>query len=241
MTLEPSTAAIVVAGGSGERFGRAGGKQLARVAGLPVLSWTLRAVDAAAEIDLIVLVCPHERRSEYESAALAEACIETPVIFAASGDTRQASVRAGLEVLPPSVRAVVVHDGARPLATAEAIARVLHAIGNGAADGAVIGHPSYDTLKLVDGDRVLETPQRSRYWAVQTPQAFDRTALLAAHEAAEASGLVGTDDASLVERNGGKVVVVEGPRDNIKVTVGEDLAYAEAVLLRRSTGEEPCG
>ena len=103
-------------------------------------------------------------------------------------------------------------------------------------DGAVVGHPSYDTLKLVEGDTVIETVDRERYWAVQTPQAFRRSALEEAHRAAVEDGFLGTDDASLVERAGGRVVVVQGTRDNLKVTVPEDLAFVQAVLNHRREG-----
>lgn len=225
-------AAIVVAGGSGERFGRPGGKQLARLAGLPVVSWALAALDAA-ELDLVVLVCPAERRAEFEREAVAPLQLVTSIAWADSGSTRQESVRNGMAVLPPSVSTVVVHDGARPLVTAELVKRTVQELGKSQADGAVIGHPSYDTLKRVEGGRVVSTPDRQKYWAVQTPQVFLRQQLQAAHEAAVEQGFEGTDDAALVEWAGGTVVVVEGPQDNVKVTVPEDLAYAEAVLAHR--------
>lgn len=235
MTSVPRTAAIVVAGGSGERFGRAGGKQLAAVAGLPVLSWALRALDAAEEIDLIVVVCPSERTAAFRSQAVEPADLSTPVEFAASGSTRQASVASGLAALPASVEVVAIHDGARPLLTPAIVSSLLAAVldPSGVAAGAVVGHPSYDTLKVVEAGTITQTPDRERYWAVQTPQVFVRSALEEAHTRAVRNGFVGTDDASVVEYAGGKVRVLEGPRDNIKVTVAEDLAFVEAVLRRR--------
>lgn len=238
MTDSPATAAIVVAGGSGERLGRVGGKQLVAVAGWPVLSWSLRAVAAAPEVSFIVVVCPEERTEEYDAEAVRPIGISHPVAFAASGATRQASVRAGLERISEDFEYVIVHDGARPLVTPEVFSRCLATLElRTEAAGAIVGHPSFDTLKIVDGDRIESTPERARYWAVQTPQVFRRRSLVAAHAAALESGFEGTDDASLVERLGETVLVVPGPRDNVKVTVAEDLAYVNAVLGKRRAGE----
>ncbi|HSK48333.1 MAG TPA: 2-C-methyl-D-erythritol 4-phosphate cytidylyltransferase [Coriobacteriia bacterium] len=236
MTTHSATAAVVVAGGSGERFERPEGKQLAPVAGWPVLCWSLRALDAAWQIGLIVVVCPADRREEYEAEAVTPLGLATPVAFAVAGSTRQESVLSGLAAVPREMTVVVVHDGARPLVTPDLITGTIEALERSGADGAIAGHPSYDTLKLVESGVVVETADRERYWAVQTPQAFKRSALENAHQAAVADGFVGTDDASLVERAGGRVVVVQGPRDNLKVTVPEDLAYVQAVLNHRREG-----
>lgn len=233
----PSVAAIVVAGGSGERLGREGGKQLAVVAGLPVLSWTLKALAEEPEVDLIVLVTHPDRVAEYRAIAVEPLGLSTPLSFAAGGESRQASVAAGLAGVPDSVELVLVQDGARPLLTPALVSKTLAALrADPDAAGAVAGHPSGDTLKLVEGGAVASTPDRSRFWAVQTPQVFRAAALRDAYAQATAEGFVGTDDSSLVERAGGRVVLVEGPRDNIKVTVSEDLVLVEAVLRRRGSG-----
>lgn len=238
MTQRSGTVAVVVAGGSGDRLGRPGGKQLATVAGWPVLSWALRAVAAVPEIESLVVVCPEERRDEYHREAVEPIGLPYPVTYAPSGATRQQSVYSGLRAAGDEFEFVVVHDGARPLVTPEVFSRCLAILeARPEAAGAVVGHPSFDTLKVVDGDCVVETPDRARYWAVQTPQVFRCPALVAAHEAANADGFEGTDDASLVERLGQTVLVVPGPRDNVKVTVTEDLAYVTAVLGRRRGGE----
>lgn len=231
------TAAIIVAGGTGERLGRAGGKQLAPVLGRPLLSWTLAAFDAASDVDLIVLVCHPGRVDEFRRVAVEPTVVHTPILFAPGGDSRQASVANGLAQLPADVRTVLVHDGARPLVTPSLIAESLAAYRQGGADGVVVGHPSIDTLKIVESGTVEETPDRSRYWAIQTPQIFGAPALLAAYKSALANQWQGTDDASLVERNGGRVAVFEGPRDNIKVTVAEDLLLIEAALRYRQSEE----
>jgi 2-C-methyl-D-erythritol 4-phosphate cytidylyltransferase len=235
---EARTAAVIVAGGTGERLGLTGGKQLAPVLGKPVLSWTLEAFEAAPQIDLIVVVCHPDRVDEYRRVAVEPLQLATPVRFAPGGDQRQDSVSSGLSQLPASVSTVVVHDGARPLVTARLIADALVALAASPdCDGLVVGYPAVDTLKVVAGNAIVRTPDRSKYWAVQTPQIFAADKLTAAHAAAKADGFVGTDDASLVERAGGGVVVFEGPRDNIKVTVAEDLFFVEAALRFREGGK----
>jgi len=233
----PSVAAIVVAGGSGERLGREGGKQLAVVAGLPVLSWTVTALAENPEIDLIVVVAHPQRVGEYRQFAIEPLGLSTPLAFALGGESRQASVAAGLAEVPESVTVVLVQDGARPLLTSALVSHALTALrADPLAAGAVVGYPAVDTLKLAQDGCVASTPDRSRFWAVQTPQVFRAAALRQAYARAAAEGFVGTDDSSLVERDGGRVLLVEGPRDNIKVTVSEDLAVVEAVLRCRESG-----
>ena len=235
---EPAFAtAIIVAGGTGERLGLPGGKQLAEVAGRPVLSWSVAAFDASPLVDNIVVVCHPDRLAEYRAAAVESLGLATPVSFAAGGSTRQASVASGLEQVRENAALVLVHDGARPLVTPALIAETLAALeADSSADGAIVGQPVVDTLKVVDGHTIAETADRTRFWAVQTPQAFRAIPLRAAYAAASADGFLGTDDASLVERAGGRVLVVEGPRDNIKVTVAEDLVLVEAALRFRTEG-----
>lgn len=223
--------AIIAAAGSGERFGRPGGKQLAPLAGATVVEHAVRPLLACERVDGVVVVTREE-----DVPVLAGLFAGAPKIFGvvAGGETRQDSVREGLAALPPHVDVVVVHDGARPLITAETVEVVLEALGPG-VDAAVVGHPSVDTVKSVDEDGfVLRTEDRQRLWLVQTPQAFRVGALSAALERAAAVGAVATDDAALVESVGGRVRVVAGPRDNIKVTMPEDLAVAEALLASRT-------
>ncbi len=229
-----TVAAVIVAGGTGERFGSPHGKQLAEVAGRPVLSWSVGAFEACDLIDAIVVVADPGRVAEYAEAARTR----KTVAVVPGGETRQRSVSAGLAALPPGVEVVVVHDGARPLVTPETIAGALRALeGRPGLAGVVVGHPQYDTVKRVAGhDEVLETVDRSGLWIAQTPQVFGIEALRAAYESASAEGYMGTDDASLVERAGGRVMMVRGPRENIKVTVPEDLLIAEAVLKARGEG-----
>ncbi len=200
-----STWAIVVAGGRGERFGDR--KQYQPLAGARVIDWALRA--AATHCDGVVLVVPAD------AAGAAEPLASTVV---AGGATRSASVRAGLAAVPDDAEVIVVHDAARPVPVPEVWRSVLAAIEAG-ADAAVPAVAVSDTLRDLRGTTV----DRARFVAVQTPQGFRAAALRAAHGA----GGEGTDDASLVDAAGGRVVVVDGDPTNIKVTTPADLQVAE--------------
>jgi 2-C-methyl-D-erythritol 4-phosphate cytidylyltransferase len=200
---------IVVAGGSGSRFGAE--KQYATLGGKRVLDWSLAVVRQSC--GAVVLVVPAEHESVSEPAA------DHVVV---GGATRSASVRAGLAVVPPDASddsVIVVHDAARPFATAELFDAVIGAVRSG-ADGAVPGLPLTDTVKQVDdAGAVIATLDRSRLVTVQTPQAFRLSTLRDAHR----GGADATDDAALVEANGGRVVVVPGEDTNRKITTPRDL------------------
>lgn len=236
------TAAIILAGGSGKRFGKEEGKQLVEIAGKPILTWSAEALDAVGDIGLIVVVCPKERQSEYLKRAIDPFPFVTPIVVAAAGPTRQESAFSGLEAVPDGFEFVVLHDGARPIVSPDLI---LHAIatlkGNIDCDGAVVAHPAIDTLKIVENGVIVGTPDRHVFWNAQTPQVFRTGIYRRAHASALSDGFVGTDDSSLIERLGGKVVVVEGKRDNIKLTVPEDYlmlvsAVHERYLKQKKTG-----
>jgi 2-C-methyl-D-erythritol 4-phosphate cytidylyltransferase len=235
----PRGTAVIVAGGTGERFGDVDGKQLASVLGIPLLARTVESFDSASSISEILLVCHPDRVGEYESTVRDNLVLSTPLTAIAGGQTRQDSVGRGLHAASPSTRVFIIHDGARPLVSSDLIDEVVSALldadGTG---GLIVGHPAYDTLKRVEGDTVISTPDRSEFWVVQTPQVFMAESLRKAHAKAAAEGLIGTDDASLVEAAGDRVRMFEGPRDNIKVTVPEDLAIVEAILASRRFGDE---
>lgn len=219
----PKTAAIILAGGTGERFGREGGKQLVEIAGKPILTWSAEAFDAVGDIGLIVIVCPEDRMDEYLKRAIDPFPFVTPVTMAPSGSIRQESAFSGLENVPNDFEYVVLHDGARPLITPELILHTINTVkGNLDADGAVVAHPAIDTLKVVEDGVIVGTPDRRVFWNAQTPQVFRAGIYRRAQASALSDGFVGTDDSSLIERLGGRVLVVEGKRDNIKLTVPED-------------------
>ena len=197
--------AIVVAAGSGSRFG--GPKQFEELEGRRVVDWALVASRTVA--DGVVLVVPAGHVED--GAPVADAVV-------VGGATRSASVRAGLAAVPSDAAIVVVHDAARPFAAPALFEAVIAAVREG-ADGAVPGVPLADTVKRVVGSQVVATLDRDELVAVQTPQAFTAAALRAAHtEAVEA-----TDDAALVEAAGGRVVVVPGDPANAKITLRTDL------------------
>ena len=232
--FDADTCAIVLAGGSGERFGDPRGKQFVDLCGLPLMSWSIMAFDRAPSVAGIVVVCAPDRVAQVEKDVLSRLSLTKPVTLAPSGVTRQDSVRSGLDATPRDLPFVAVHDAARPLIEVEQIEACVAAVrSDDALAGAILATRSVDTLKLVEGTTIVATPDRSFYWAAQTPQVFRRRVLLAAHKAAAREDYQGTDDASLVERMGGRVRVVESTRDNIKITLPEDLALAEATLERR--------
>jgi 2-C-methyl-D-erythritol 4-phosphate cytidylyltransferase len=232
------TAIVLVAGGRGERFGEAAGKQLAVVAGEPMLGHSLKACLSVARVALVVVTCDPLRVEEY-AASLAGVNGDSEVRFIAGGERRQDSVAAGLAEVPPgAVDYIAVHDGARPLVTARTFEGALDVLdGHPDLAGVVVGHPSFDTLKIVEDQLIVETPDRSRYWVSQTPQIFREPALRASYARAFSTGYEGTDDASFVEVAGESVGVCEGPRENIKVTVASDLRLVEAVLAARKRGD----
>lgn len=209
--------AVVVAAGSGTRFG--GAKQFAPLLGRPVVDWS---VDAAKTVcDGVVLVVP-PGSAERAGAHGAD-------VVVVGGPTRAASVRAGLAAVPKDTDVIVVHDGARPLASPALFRAVVGAV-SGGADAAVPGLAVSDTVKRVDGTAVVETVARGGLVTVQTPQAFRAGPLRDAH----AAGPEATDDAAVVEAAGTTVRVVPGDRRNIKVTTPEDLAVAEALARVRA-------
>jgi len=236
---EPRTAAIILAGGKGERYNRPGGKQLLQIIGKPILTWSAEAFDAVADVGLIVVVCPSDRMQEYCYEAIDAFPFVTPVVIAPAGEIRQESSLSGLNMVGEEFEFVAIHDGARPLITPALIEHTIAAVkGSVDHDGAVVGYPAIDTLKIVSENNILGTPDRSAFWTAQTPQVFRTSVIKEAHRIALTDGFVGTDDSSLVERIGGKIALVEGPRNNIKITVPEDTTAVEAGLRKRKQETE---
>ena len=217
--------AVIAAAGSSSRMG--GRDKLAEpLDGIPVILRTLAAVEAVPEIREIVVVTREDRVEEYRR--LLGQCSRLRAVVP-GGSTRQESVRNGVRALSPDCTLAAIHDGARPLVTPEVFARCIEAAWScGAATAAV---PVKDTIKLADeAGRVLDTPDRSRLWAVQTPQIFDRERYLRAAEEAERRGLSCTDDCQLFEAMGWEVQLVMGDYRNLKLTTPEDFLAAGAYL-----------
>jgi 2-C-methyl-D-erythritol 4-phosphate cytidylyltransferase len=205
-----------VAAGSGSRLGASVPKAFVEVAGRPMIEWSLDALRAAGISDVVVALP--------EGAEAPDGCTAVR-----GGATRSESVRAALSAAGPGD--VVVHDAARPLVEPSLFTRVVEALAD--ADCAIAAAPVTDTVKEAEGDLVVATLDRSRLWAVQTPQAFRRAALEAALAVDEAILARATDDAWLVERAGGTVRVVESSPANFKVTTPHDLRVADMILRER--------
>ena len=202
---------IVPAAGRGERLGGDTPKAFAVCAGRPLIDWSLEVLEAVC--DRVVVAVPPGQETGRDRVA--------------GGASRSESVRHALAAAPEATVAVV-HDAARPLVTRELVEACIAALGDG-VDGAVAAAPVSDTVKEADDRlRVVRTLDRSRLWAIQTPQAFVADVLRRALDAGDLAAA--TDDASLVEAQGGAIRIVAAPPENIKVTDAVDLRLAEALL-----------
>jgi 2-C-methyl-D-erythritol 4-phosphate cytidylyltransferase len=226
---------LIAAAGSGRRMGAQINKLLLPVAGRPVLAWTLEAALACPDIRWIgVMGQPEDAHAI--AAIVSEEEPRRPVQWILGGSTRQESVRLGLAALPADAEAVLIHDGARCLATPELFSRCVSALTEAmeAGAGIIAATPVSDTIKQVDGaGQIIGTPARQELWAAQTPQGFAVRQLKQAHGQAQEQGWSVTDDAALYERLGLPVRVLEAPASNIKLTTPFDLSVAEAVLRSR--------
>jgi 2-C-methyl-D-erythritol 4-phosphate cytidylyltransferase len=217
--------AVLAAAGRGERLGSDRPKAFARLGGRPLLAESLERLEESGWIDAIVIAAPPEW--EEPSILVAEEIAATKVSSAVTGgESRSESVRLALEEVPADAAVVLVHDVARPLLSEEVIERVLAPLSEG-WDGVVPAVPLADTVKRVEGDRVVETLPREDFVAVQTPQAFLADTLRRAVSGDVSSA---TDCASLVESQGGRVKVVDGDPRLLKVTDADDLALVESWL-----------
>ncbi len=227
MIRDGSAVGIIVAAGHSERMNGLD-KIFAPLMGRPLLVWSLSAFKRCEAIDGVVVVASPQSVQRVRDLC-ADWRFTNVVAVVAGGETRQESVRAGVDAAADAA-IVAIHDAARPLVTPELIERgVALARETGAALCAI---SSRDTVKEVDGDppMVRATPDRARMWLAQTPQVFDRALLLKAHARATSPA---TDDAALVEATGHEVRVYEGAASNFKITTPEDLIVAEALLRER--------
>ena len=227
---------MLPAGGIGSRFGHALPKQFLELCGMPILVRTSRAFLQLPEISVVAIAAPADHYQATIDLLKKFLTMEEfqRLLFTVGGASRQDSVKAGLDLLPPDIELVLVHDAARPLIDRATIRRCLDgALACGAVIAAV---PVKDTLKKVAESRqVISTVDRSGLWQAQTPQAARRILLEQAFVRAAASGFVGTDEASILEAAGIPVQVVEGSERNLKVTRPEDLSVASALLQEQNT------
>jgi 2-C-methyl-D-erythritol 4-phosphate cytidylyltransferase len=219
--------ALLVAAGRGERLGASGPKAFVMLAGRPMLEWSLDALRSVPAVERIVVALPAGEQAPAGTVGVA------------GGTERSHSVRAALAAAGdgPADEAIVVHDAARPLLTPEIVQASLDALDRTGADAVVAAAPVVDTIKRVRADapglHVEATLERSALWAVQTPQVFRRVVLERALALPDAVLAAATDDAGIVEQTGGRVHLVESPRENLKVTTPLDLRLAALLLEER--------
>ena len=227
---------LIAAAGSGRRMGADRNKLLLPLAGRPLIAWTLEAALRAQRIEWIGVVGQEVDRDAILSVLNPSLDSPSkPVEWIQGGSTRQESVLCGLAGLPKAARHVLIHDGARCLAEPDLFDRCAAAVEAGTA--LIAATPVSDTIKRVGSDGLIQdTPERSELWAAQTPQGFAVDQLRRGHAEAVAQGWTVTDDASLYERLGWPVQVLDAGPANIKVTTPFDLTVAEAVLALRSAG-----
>ncbi len=222
--------AIIVAAGDSRRMGF--DKLLAPIAGKPVIAHTIRAFERAKSVDEIIIVARSDRRNDIEAAVGDEKFAKVRSVIP-GGKRRQDSVRAGLNAVESAARYVAVHDGARPLITAEQIERVFQECRT--CDAVSLAERINDTLKRADGDLLVTgSVDREQLYAMQTPQIFERQLLEEAYRAVYAEGISVTDEVSTVERLGRKVVLVLNDDFNFKITYPHDLPVADFILRERA-------
>jgi len=218
--------AIIVAAGSGSRLGGSTAKAFIELCDIPLLAYSIRTIAQVDSIFEMVIAVPAGMETVARDLTKKEA-MQIPVKIVPGGTERQDSVRIALGLTSAESDAVVIHDAARPFATpamfVEAIAALQH------HEGAVTAIALADTLKRVTDGAIIETVPRADLYQAQTPQAFRRPILMRAHEEAHRLGITATDDADIVQRAGGRVVVVQGSSRNLKITTPADLEIATAL------------
>lgn len=224
---------IIPAAGSGRRMGGTVSKQYLELAGKPILAHTLTLFDNHPLVEHIYLVVPEDDILYCQKQIIDHYGFRKVSRVVAGGSTRQDSVRNGLDAIAldgiaQPERPILIHDGARPLFDCQHLSTLVEAV---CATGAcTIGVPVKDTIKTVQDNTITNSPERSQLWQVQTPQGFQYQLIREAFDRAAADNFVATDDASLVERLGHPVKMVEGDYRNIKVTTPEDILIAVALL-----------
>ncbi|MFN9175858.1 MAG: 2-C-methyl-D-erythritol 4-phosphate cytidylyltransferase [Synechocystis sp.] len=222
---------LIPAAGSGKRMGSSQNKLLLELLNKPLLSWTLKAAAAAQTIEWIGIIGqPYD--FDAFTHLLNSLALAKPVALIVGGETRQVSVFNGLQALPPGAKSVLIHDGARCLATADLFDRCTEALNT--CQGLIAAIPVKDTIKVVDDHGWIEaTPDRRQLWAAQTPQGFEVALLKTCHQWGKEQDWEVTDDAALLEKCGHPVKIVPGEETNLKITTPVDLAIAEFILRQR--------
>ena len=222
---------LIPAAGSGKRMGADRNKLLLQVRSKPLIAWTLLAAEAASSISWIGIVSQPPDWDDFKSI-IADLKLKKTIVFIPGGSTRQESVYNGLQALPTNAGQVLIHDGARCLATPDLFNACSEAILH--CSGLIAAVPVKDTIKVVDDNDIIKsTPERKQLWAAQTPQGFDVKLLKQCHAEGVRQGWEVTDDAALFEKCGMEVRIVPGEETNLKITTPQDLAIAEFILSYR--------
>jgi 2-C-methyl-D-erythritol 4-phosphate cytidylyltransferase len=222
---------LIPAAGMGKRMGSDRNKLLITLLGKPLLAWTLIAAANAKSISWIGIIGQPEDRSDFDDI-LSNIFFSKPVQFIQGADTRQRSVYNGLQGLPDGAERLLIHDGARCLATPDLFDRCAAVLET--CPGLIAAISVKDTIKTVDNTGiVIDTPDRANLWAAQTPQGFEVKLLKDCHDKGRAFGWEVTDDAALFEKCNLPVKIVPGEETNLKITTPVDLAIAEFILRSR--------
>ena len=222
--------AIIVAAGEGARMKGKMRKQYLNLSGRPVLAYSIMAFDSCSLVEEIFIVVPKEDIDYCRNKILSLLNLKKCIKLVQGGAERQDSVYNGLqEINKKNTETVVIHDGVRPFINPEDLKECI--LGSKKYGACILATAAVDTLKRVNESHIIATTlPRENIWLAQTPQAFHYDLILKAHEVARRNRYVGTDDASLVERLGGKVKIINGSRFNIKITKKEDLDIAKLML-----------
>lgn len=219
---------LIPAAGVGKRMGADGNKLLLQLRGKPLLAWTLTSALRTPSLSWIGIIGQRYDFPAFEKI-LSQLSLVKPVVLIEGGETRQQSVYNGLRALPPTAEKVLIHDGARCLATPDLFARCTQELST--CQALIAGVTVKDTIKVVDADNIIaDTPNRDFLRAAQTPQGFDVKLLKQCHQKGLELGWQVTDDAALLEKCGYPVKIVEGEETNLKVTTPIDLTIADFVL-----------
>ncbi|KAF3887702.1 MULTISPECIES: 2-C-methyl-D-erythritol 4-phosphate cytidylyltransferase [Nostocales] len=222
---------LIPSAGSGKRMGSHRNKLLLMVQSHPIIAWTLLAAEAAEKIEWMGIISQPNDWQDFKTI-IANLKLTKPVELIQGGTTRQESVHNGLLALPSSAKQVLIHDGARCLATPDLFNRCAEAIRH--CPGLIAAVPVKDTIKVVATNGIIQsTPNREQLWAAQTPQGFDVNLLKQCHAEGVRQGWEVTDDAALFEKCGMEVRIVQGEETNLKLTTPQDLAIAEFILKTR--------
>jgi 2-C-methyl-D-erythritol 4-phosphate cytidylyltransferase len=226
---------LIPAAGKGTRMGSQRNKLLLNLRGQPILAWTLAAAEASESIQWIGIIGQPVDFPDFK-AILSDLSLTKPIQLIQGGTTRQESVYNGLQALPPEADRVLIHDGARCLATPDLFDCCSATLQT--CPGLIAAIPVKDTIKIVDENKIVkDTPNRSDLWAAQTPQGFEVKLLKQCHDQGKSQGWEVTDDAALFEKCGLPVQIVEGEETNLKVTTPVDLSVAEFILSQRESGD----